>query len=193
MIKLIPKFMHGTASDGIYVDFPDYQVTVPNSDQHIPGGHALAVAVDENSGTTRGSEYGRYNSNYGSAHRVIVPDFHPAIAGEPTEEELEAYSKKILDSYSKGREDKVGNTIRVTYVKGPKYDQIVKAMSTAEKSGINTGYSWLRGITCGSYANRLSQGKSPSEAVHGAPTNGIIGFLWGSTRPSGDVKASYSR
>lgn len=46
----------------------------------------MVIAVDENTGRTRGSEYGRYDKeNKGWARRVRVPDLR-------TNEDLDAYA-----------------------------------------------------------------------------------------------------
>ena len=60
--------------------------------------YGMVIAVDENTGHTRGSSYGRNVNNsgtHGGAKRVSVPDFHPAVKGKPTEEELNEYAKKL--------------------------------------------------------------------------------------------------
>lgn len=58
--------------DGIYVEFPNYNVAIDGKEKvKVPLGHALAIAVDEKTGITRGSEYGRYSGirskKYGNA------------------------------------------------------------------------------------------------------------------------------
>lgn len=61
------------ANGGLNVVFPDYSIALPrvmgNSLPKLPLGHGLSIAIDERTGRTRASEYGRYDS-YGTAKRV---------------------------------------------------------------------------------------------------------------------------
>lgn len=47
--------------DGILAIFPAYKVSVPGSSGKVGLGHGAVIAVDEDTGATRGSEYGRYD------------------------------------------------------------------------------------------------------------------------------------
>lgn len=84
----------------MYVEFPDYQVKtgLPNSSgmSRMPLGHGMVIAVDENTGQTRGSEYGRYDpEEKGIARRVTVPNFKAKEPGNPTNEELNTYAEAL--------------------------------------------------------------------------------------------------
>ena len=100
MKHLIRKATGGMQAnpDGIYVSFPNYKVSTPVG--HLPLGHGMVIAVNEDTGQTRGSEYGRYDSeNKGIARRVVVPNLVMADPGNPTDEELDAYAQKLYNSY----------------------------------------------------------------------------------------------
>lgn len=137
----IQRFRPGGASpdpDAIYVDFPDYSVKtdLPSSSgmERMPLGHGIVIAVDEKTGNTRGSEYGRYDKeNKGIARRVSVPNLKVANPGSPTNAELDEYAKKLDQTYGHS-----GGTTRVFYVPGADYGGMVKMMESAE-SGSKTG------------------------------------------------------
>lgn len=181
MSKLIKKFSGGGASDGIYVSYPSQKITISGNKHDNVGGHGMVIAVDENTGHTRGSEYGRYRDKFGNARRVSVPNFHPADPGNPTEEELEAYAKKL--AAKSGQEQ-----VNVTYVKGPDYQEMVDYMKEAEKG---KGYAedpyniWSH--NCGTYGVECINQAMPwyrqvtGFGINAVNTikNGIIGGLFG--------------
>lgn len=60
------------------------------------------IAVDEKTGNTRASTYGRGVNNskkHGGANRITVPNFNPKEAGNPTEEELNNYAKQLVNRF----------------------------------------------------------------------------------------------
>ena len=60
----------------------------------------MVISVNEDTGETRGSEYGRYDpANKGIARRVVVPDFKMKNPGNPTQEELDAYAAALDRKY----------------------------------------------------------------------------------------------
>ena len=159
--------------DNFYVDFPDYEVSLAEQVPLVGKvksrlGHAMVIARDPNTNRTCASEYGRYNSNRGNAQRVKVPDFQ----GDPTnEEDTKRYAQRVLASYQRNMgADKVGNTIKLTYVPDVDYNQTVQAMQNAERNGLKRDYSWLGGITCGSYAHNLAVGDDASDREFGTPS-----------------------
>ena len=114
----------------------------------------MVIAVDENTGKTRGSEYGRYKTNRGEAHRVVVPDFKMKNPGNPTKEELNTFAKKLYDSYAKKHD--LGNRVRVYYVKGADENKMTELMKSAEtndrKNGFYTNSDYgIVGHNCGTY------------------------------------------
>lgn len=136
-MKLIKKCAQG--ADGIYVSLPDYMVDTGVAGKQ-PLGHGFVISVNEDTGNTRGSEYGRYDAeNKGLARRVKVPNFKMENAGNPTEEELHNYGKKVLESYKK-KNPKAGNAIKITYVKGADEDKMNKMMESAETGNRKNGY-----------------------------------------------------
>lgn len=157
----------GMGADGLYVDFPDYGVdtgipagplkkvvkTTKKGNIESELGHGMVIAVDENTGQTRGSEYGRYDSeNKGIARRVRVPSFQMADPGNPTQEELDAYARALDKAYGHS-----GGTTRVSYIKGADYNKLVDLMKSAETNDRENGFYVnhdyrILGHNCGSYA-----------------------------------------
>ena len=183
----IQKFLTGGSSDGIYVEMPDYNVGVSESGNKkvtLPLGHGMVIAVDENTGSTRGSEYGRYDkANKGLAHRVTVPNFRPASPGNPTDEELNQYAKKVNDYYNKYSGHNTGGTVKLHYVKGADEDEMIKLMKSAEtndrKNGFytNTPYRILD-HNCGTYGADIIKKSMPWNKF-----SGFGPYSWG--RPAG--------
>lgn len=162
--KLIPRkyLMGGAAPDGIYVEFPSYQIKTGSS--KLPLGHGMVIAVNEDTGQTRGSEYGRYQSNKGQAHRVAVPDFKMKNPGKPTKEELNTYAKNLYNSYAKGHSS--GNKVRIHYIKGADENKMIKLMKSAETNNREKGFytnSDYRIIdhNCGTYAADMIKQSMP--------------------------------
>lgn len=88
--------------DGIYVSFPNDRINIGGKHTDAVGGHGIVIAVDEETGHTRGSSYGRDVANsgrHGQAARIVVPDFYPAEQGNPTEEELNVYAKRLQERF----------------------------------------------------------------------------------------------
>lgn len=187
-MKLIKKYLQGgTTPDGIYVSFPEDEIRIGSSKYNNVGGHGIVIAVDENTGHTRGSSYGRNLNNsgkHGGAVKVTVPDFHPATAGKPTEEELNAYAQKLSEVFPQW-----GKKVNVTYVPDADYEDMVEYMEEAEKP--KSGYSKkpynLYNHNCGVYGvNTINQAMPWYRQISGAIfnsvpaiTNAIIGGVTG--------------
>lgn len=166
--KLIPRkyFMGGSAPDGIYVEYPNYQVSTPVGNMRL--GHGMVIAVDENTGKTRGSEYGRYDKeNKGLARRVTVPDLQMADPGNPTKEELNAYANKLYNSYAKKHnKEKIGNKVKIHYVKGADENKMIELMKNAEtndrKNGFYTNHNYrILDHNCGTYGADMIKKSMP--------------------------------
>ena len=178
MSKLKPRkyFMGGAAPDGMYVSFPDDQIQIGPSKPGNVGGHGMVIAVDENTGQTRGSSYGRGVNNsgkHGGATRVSVPDFHPAVKGKPTEEELNEYAKRLAKRFPNW-----GGKVNVSYVPGANYDDMVEYMEEAEKP--KSGYSKtpynLYNHNCGVYGvSTINQAMPWYRKI----TGGLLNFVPG--------------
>lgn len=109
-----------------------------SSKGHIKAGlgHGMVIAVNEDTGQTRGSEYGRYDSaNKGTARRVSVPNFVMADPGNPTQEELDRYAEQLDKSYGHS-----GGKTKVHYIKGADEDEMIKLMESAESGDRDNGY-----------------------------------------------------
>ena len=151
-------------NDGIYVNFPDYQVDTETELGKQPLGHGMVIAVDPTNGRTRGSEYGRYKNSgkfKGVARRVIVPDFKMAIPGSPTQEELDAYAKSLDRSYGHS-----GGRTQVYYLKDADYNSLVEKMKSAESGNEKTGYYQNKPYSilnhnCGTYAADMLKDSMP--------------------------------
>lgn len=163
------------APDGLYVDFPQYQIdtdipagplkgvvkTSGDGDIKMPLGHGMVIAVNEDTGETRGSEYGRYgsqNGHRGLARRVRVPNFVMADPGNPTQEELDAYAKKLVSAYPNS-----SGEARIVYVKGADENKMKELMNSAEKGNgfyTNTDYRILD-HNCGTYGCDLLSKSTP--------------------------------
>lgn len=150
--------------DGIYVNFPDYQVQTDTELGKQPLGHAMVIAVDPTSGKTRGSEYGRYENDgkiKGKARRVRVPDFKMAKAGSPTQEELDAYAKALDKAYGHS-----GGRTQVYYLKDADYNSLVEKMKSAESADEKNGYYQNKPYSilnhnCGTYAADMLKDSMP--------------------------------
>lgn len=176
--KLQPRkyFMGGASPDGMYVSFPNDAIKIGGVKSKNVGGHGMVIAVDENTGYTRGSSYGRGINNsgkHGGAERVSVPNFYPAVKGEPTEEELNEYAKKLAARFPSW-----GDKVNVSYVPGADYDDMVEYMEKAEKP--NSGYSKtpynLYNHNCGVYGVSTINQAMP---LHRRITGGLFNFLPG--------------
>ncbi len=132
----------------------------------LPLGHGTVIAVDEETGQTRGSEYGRYDSeNKGIARRVSVPNLKVANPGSPTREELDAYAKQLDQSYGHS-----GGTTQIYYIPGADYGKMVEMMESAEngsKTGERKGHYYIDhnyNITnhnCGTYGATMIKKAMP--------------------------------
>lgn len=139
--------------DGIYVYWPDYQVDTESSLGKAELGHGMVIAVDNKTGKTRGSEYGRYDKeNRGMARRVNVPDiqFDPNL---PIQQQLNEYARKLGQSYHNGKH----GAVKIYYIPGANYDELVNMMNSAETNNRDTGFyvnSDYRILdhNCGTYA-----------------------------------------
>lgn len=143
--------------DGIYVNFPDYQVNTETELGKQPLGHGMVIAVDEKTGKTRGSEYGRYSDDgdvKGKARRVVVPNLKMAIPGSPTQEELDLYAQQLDKAYGHS-----GGRTQITYIKGADYNKLVDMMNSAEsqqdKGFYQTKSYGLLNHNCGTYASDM--------------------------------------
>ena len=189
--KLKPRkyFIGGAAPDGLYVEFPNYQVSTPIGG--LPLGHGMVIAVDENTGQTRGSEYGRYDSeNKGEARRVIVPNLQMQNPGNPTEEELNAYAARLYNSYSK-KHGNLGDKVKVHYVKGADENKMIKLMESAETNNrensfyTNRDYNLLDHI-CGTHGADMIKKAMPWYKLSGfglytLGTPSMVAPMWGTT------------
>lgn len=149
--------------DGIYVNFPDYMVDTETKLGKQPLGHGMVIAVDEKTGKTRGSEYGRYKGDgdiKGKARRVVVPNLKMTIPGSPTQAELDAYAQALDKAYGHS-----GGRTEITYVKGADYDKLVDMMKSAE-SQPDKGYYQTKPYSilnhnCGTYTADMLQAATP--------------------------------
>ena len=163
--------------DGMYVSFPKDKIDVGGIKTSSVGGHGIVIAVDE-SGNTRGSTYGRGIKNsgkFGAARRISVPNFHPAEAGNPTEEELNDYAKKLVSRFPQW-----GEQANVSYVKGADYDKMVDYMEKSEQD--KQGYSEtpynIYNHNCGVYGvETINQAMPWYRRVSGGITNFIPGII----------------
>lgn len=171
----------------MYVSFPEDRIDLGFDATRYVGGHGIAIAVDEETGRTRGSSYGRGvngSGRHGGAARIIVPDFHPAVKGSPTEEELNAYAKKLAARFPRW-----GGKANVSYIPGADYDDMVEYMKQSEKRG--SGFSKspynLYNHNCGVYGTTVINQAMPwYRKVSGgllnmvpAVANSVIGGLTG--------------
>ena len=189
--KLKPRkyFAGGSAPDGLYVEFPNYQISTPIG--KLPLGHGMVIAVDENTGQTRGSEYGRYDSeNKGQARRVIVPNLQMQNPGNPTEEELNAYAAQLYNFYSK-KHGNLGDEVKVHYVKGADENKMIKLMESAETNNKENGFYTNRDYNlldhnCGTYAADMIKKITPWYKLSGFSsytlgTPSMVAPMWGIT------------
>lgn len=154
------------AADGIYVNFPDYQINTETAAGKQPLGHGMVIAVNPANGQTRGSEYGRYNNDgniKGKAQRVRVPNLRMADPGNPTQEELDAYAKALDQAYGHS-----GGRTQITYVRDADYNKLVNMMKSAETQQ-DKGYYQTRPYSilnhnCGTYAADMLKAASPALA-----------------------------
>ncbi len=173
--------------DGLYVEFPAYQVKVPGSSGRVGLGHGAVIAVDEDTGTTRGSEYGRYDrENQGVARRISVPSFRMKSPGNPTSEELDNYARQLDAMYGHS-----GGVTRVHYIKGADEDKMIKLMQSAESGDrengfyVNTPYRILD-HNCGTYGAAILKRSMPWYKFSGfgpytwGTPHGIVPY-WGPT------------
>ena len=161
-------FIGGSIPDGIYVEFPNYEVNTSSS--KLPLGHSIVIAVNENTGQTRGSEYGRYQSNKGQARRVMVPDFKMKNPGKPTKEELNTYAEKLYNNYAKGHS--LGNKVKIHYIKGADENKIIKLMKSAETNNREKGFYTNNDYNiidhnCGTYAADMIKQSLPWYSLGG--------------------------
>lgn len=170
--------------DGIYVEFPNYEVQTNTFLKKQPLGHGMVIAVDENTGRTRGSEYGRYDKeNKGWARRVRVPDLR-------TNEDLDAYAQRLYNSYKK-KHSNIGNTVKVHYVKGADENKMIQLMKSAEannrKNSFYTNHNYrILDHNCGTYAADLIKKSMPLKKLSGfgpytIGTPSLVAPLWGET------------
>ena len=122
----------------------------------------MVISVDENTGKTRGSEYGRYDSaNKGIARRVSVPNFKMQDPGNPTQEELDSYAAALDKVYGHS-----GGTTHVVYVKGADEEKMNELMQSAETNDRRNGYYVNRDYrildhNCGTYGCDLIRKSLP--------------------------------
>lgn len=172
--------------DGIYVSFPNDAIEIGGVKTPNVGGHGIVIAVDEKTGNTRASTYGRGVNNskkHGGANRITVPNFNPKEAGNPTEEELNNYAKQLVNRFPQW-----GDKANVSYVKGADYNKMVDYMQEAEsgKGFSKTPYN-LYNHNCGVYGvNTINQAMPWYRKVTGsilnlqpAIRNAIIGGVVG--------------
>lgn len=170
MSKLIKKYFLG----GVYASFPDDEIQVGPTKSKNVGGHGIVIAVDDKTGHTRGSSYGRgvnKSGKHGGATKVSVPDFHPAVAKKPTEEELNAYAQELSKKFPQW-----GDKVNVSYVPDADYDKMVEYMEEAEKpkSGYSEAPYNLYNHNCGVYGvSTINQAMPWYRKV----TGGLLNFI----------------
>ena len=151
---------------GIYVTFPDYKVDTGMGFK-APLGHGMVISVNDKTGKTRGSEYGRYDpNNRGIARRVRVPDLIASDPSNPTKEELDNYAKQLDKYYGHS-----GGTTKVTYIPDADEATLVSLMESAEKNRPNSFYQNreynILDHNCGTYAADMLKKAVPWWAIVG--------------------------
>ena len=183
--QFIPFFKEGRSirkclqgSDGIYAVFDDYEVDsgvkangitkaiglkeTGSGNAKASLGHGMAIAVHEDTGKTRGSDYGRYDKDSkGIARRVKVPNFKMATPGKPTQQELDDYARSLDKMYGHS-----GGRTTVHYVRGANADEMEEMMKSAETNNREKGYyvnSDYRILdhNCGTYAADMIKKSMP--------------------------------
>ena len=163
--------------DGIYVSFPNDKIEIGKIKTPNVGGHGIVIAVDENTGNTRASTYGRDIKNsgkHGAARRITVPNFYPKEVGNPTKEELDNYAKQLVNRFPQW-----GDKANVSYVRGADYNKMVDYMQKAEnnKGFSKTPYN-LYNHNCGVYGvETINQAMPWYRRTTGAILNMVPGVL----------------
>lgn len=140
---------------GIYVDYPDYPITIPGTKTKLELGHAAVIAVDEKTGTTKYFEYGRYDSDFGQVKQRVVPNLVMSN-GQPTQASLQNLYSYISTNYGKS------GAVNPTYNTDSDYQKIVNYALKLQSDTGRESYSWnpLSPNTCKTFAgNAIDAGK----------------------------------
>ena len=145
---------------GIYVVFPRYRVDT-GLGFRFPLGHGMAIAVDDKTGATRGSEYGRYDAaDKGIARRVTVPNLIAEDPSNPTQKELNHYAEQLNKMYGHS-----GGRVEIHYVRGADDKKMINLMESAEKNTPDSFYQNrdynILDHNCGTYAADMIKQSMP--------------------------------
>lgn len=201
-IKAIESIGENKPNAGsMLVVFPEYSVatgiktgneTIDKTVGHLPLGHGLVIAVDNQTGETRGSEYGRYDTNKGKARRVRVPSLQAQNLADPSTEELNKYAEALYKQYNNAHK---GSTVNVYYVKDVDGNKMRELMESAESNNRKTGFyvnSDYRILdhNCGTYGADMIK-----EAMPWYKFSGFGEYSWGvpdSLAPYWGTSGSYT-
>ncbi|MDZ4153041.1 RHS repeat-associated core domain-containing protein [Methylicorpusculum sp.] len=133
---------------GIYVNYPNYPITVPGTEAQLPLGHAAVIAVDDNTGTTKYFEYGRYDSDFGQVKQRTVPDLVLDEKGNPTPASLSNLYNYIGARYGDQ------TTVDATYYPDANYQKIIDFALQRKNDSNRAPYSWnpFSSNTCKTFA-----------------------------------------
>lgn len=149
--------------------------------------------MNNQTGKTRGSEYGRYDTNKGNARRVLVPDLMAKNPADPTTEELNKYAEALYNQYKNSHK---GPTVNVYYVKDVDGNKMVSLMESAESNNRKNGFyvdSDYRILdhNCGTYGADMIK-----ESMPWYKFSGFGGYSWGvpnSLAPYWGTSGSYTK
>ena len=186
--NIVQRFINKFNNGGIYVTFPMYQVDTGLGFK-MPLGHGMVIAVNDKTGATRGSEYGRYDkANKGIARRVVVPRLKAKDPSNPTSEELDQYARELDKMYGHS-----GGLTRVHYISGADENEMIKLMQSAERNRPDSFYQNrnynILDHNCGTYGADLIKKSMPWYKFSGfGPyswgTPGGVEPYWGTTGSS---------
>lgn len=133
---------------GIYVNYPNYPITVPGTEAQLPLGHAAVIAVDDNTGTTKYFEYGRYDSDFGQVKQRTVPDLVLDENGNPTPASLSNLYNYIGARYGDQ------TSVDATYYPDANYQKIIDFALQRKNDPNRAPYSWnpFSSNTCKTFA-----------------------------------------
>ncbi|WP_130618673.1 RHS repeat-associated core domain-containing protein [Dyella amyloliquefaciens] len=134
---------------GIYINYPDYPITIPGTSTQIALGHAAVVAIDDNTGTTQYFEYGRYDSDFGNARQEPVPNVQIGDDGLPTQASLTNLMNFVSKHYGHG------SPVDAQYYQDADYQKTVDFARNRIRDKNRDAYSWnpLHMNTCKTFAH----------------------------------------
>jgi RHS repeat-associated protein len=134
---------------GIYINYPDYPITIPGTSTQVALGHAAVVAIDDNTGTTQYFEYGRYDSDFGNARQEPVPNVQIGDDGLPTQASLANLLNFVSKHYGHG------GPVDAQYYQDADYQKIVDFARNRIRDKNRDAYSWnpLHMNTCKTFAH----------------------------------------